>query len=127
LISCHFAGKDELIEQVVAEVVAAGQAFMIPGIEAASGARARLRAYIQSRLYRDPRRAHRRGGQIFNALPREREGQAATYPPGTSEAYPSSRGTCAQRTGELRHPQRSNRPVTAGSRRADRTAERPLV
>jgi TetR/AcrR family fatty acid metabolism transcriptional regulator len=81
LISYHFAGKDDLIEQVVAEVVAAGQAFMVPRVEAAAGARARLRAYIESNLeFMATHRAHMSAVvEIFNALPREREGQAAPY------------------------------------------------
>jgi TetR/AcrR family fatty acid metabolism transcriptional regulator len=50
VISYHFAGKEELIRQVVAEVFAAGEAFMRPRIGAESTAAAMLRAYIESNL-----------------------------------------------------------------------------
>src|ERR1700745_2614219 len=50
LISYHFASKAELLDQVIAEVVAAGQGFMLPRIEAAAPGRGRLRAYITSNL-----------------------------------------------------------------------------
>ncbi|MGH2600181.1 MAG: TetR/AcrR family transcriptional regulator [Dehalococcoidia bacterium] len=50
VISYYFAGKDELIAQVVAEVFAAGAAFMLPRIRAESTASAMLRAYIESNL-----------------------------------------------------------------------------
>lgn len=50
LISYHFAGRDELIRRVVAAVVDAGQAFMLPRIEAAAAGPDRLRAYIESNL-----------------------------------------------------------------------------
>jgi TetR/AcrR family transcriptional regulator, fatty acid metabolism regulator protein len=81
LISYHFASKEELIEQVVDAVVAAGQAFMIPRIEAVVGARAKLRAYLESNLeFMASHRAHIVAvAQIFSALPPEREGQPAPY------------------------------------------------
>lgn len=81
LISYHFASKDELIAQVVDEVVNAGQAFMIPRIEAAVDARARLRAYLESNLeFMASHRAYILAvAEIFNALPRERGGQPAPY------------------------------------------------
>ena len=81
LISYHFASKDELIEQLVDEVVTAGQAFMGPRIEAAVGARAKLRAYLESNLeFMASHRAHIVAvAEIFNALPRERGGQPAPY------------------------------------------------
>ncbi|MGH9043738.1 MAG: TetR/AcrR family transcriptional regulator [Acidimicrobiales bacterium] len=50
LISYHFAGKDDLIRQIVTEVVEAGRAYMLPRILAESTGRARLRAYIESNL-----------------------------------------------------------------------------
>ena len=51
LISYHFAGKDELIEQVVAEVLEQGKAYMRPRILAhASTGSGFLRAYIESNL-----------------------------------------------------------------------------
>jgi AcrR family transcriptional regulator len=56
LISYHFAGKDELIAQVLVTVYADGGAFMGPRIEAERSAAGQLRAYIQSNL--DYMRAH---------------------------------------------------------------------
>jgi AcrR family transcriptional regulator len=81
LISYHFASKDELIEQVVDEVVTAGQAFMSPRIEAAVGPRAKLRAYLESNIdFMASHRAHIVAvAEIFSALPRERGGQPAPY------------------------------------------------
>ncbi|MEU9042904.1 MULTISPECIES: TetR/AcrR family transcriptional regulator [unclassified Kitasatospora] len=48
MISYHFAGKDDLMHEVVAEVTRVSTGFMAPRIGAAEGARARLRAYIES-------------------------------------------------------------------------------
>ncbi|MGH9093055.1 MAG: TetR/AcrR family transcriptional regulator [Acidimicrobiales bacterium] len=50
VISYHFAGKDDLIRQVVIEVVAAGRAYMLPRILAETTGPATLRAYIESNL-----------------------------------------------------------------------------
>ena len=50
LIGYHFAGKDELIRQVVAEILEAGKAYMIPRILAKPPGPAMLRAYIESNL-----------------------------------------------------------------------------
>jgi AcrR family transcriptional regulator len=50
LISYHFAGKDELIAQVLGTVYADGAAFMAPRIQAERSAGGQLRAYIQSNL-----------------------------------------------------------------------------
>jgi len=50
LISYHFAGKDDLIKQVVHDVVAQGVAYMRPRIIAESTGPAMLRAYIGSNL-----------------------------------------------------------------------------
>jgi TetR/AcrR family transcriptional regulator, fatty acid metabolism regulator protein len=50
VITYHFAGKDELIREVVAEVLAKGEAFMVPRILAESSGRGMLRAYIESNL-----------------------------------------------------------------------------
>lgn len=59
LISYHFAGRDELIAQVVAEVFAAGAAFMRPRIEAEPTAPGMLRAYVESNLaFMREHRAH---------------------------------------------------------------------
>jgi AcrR family transcriptional regulator len=50
LIGYHFAGKDELIRQVVAEIIEAGKAYMIPRILAEPPGPDMLRAYIESNL-----------------------------------------------------------------------------
>lgn len=50
LIGYHFAGKDELIKQLVDDVIAEGLAYMHPRILAATTGRGRLRAYIESNL-----------------------------------------------------------------------------
>ncbi len=50
VISYHFAGKDELIRQIVDEVYSAGQAFMRPRILAEISARAQLHKYIETNL-----------------------------------------------------------------------------
>lgn len=50
VIGYHFAGKDELLSEVVAEVVARGGEYMRPHISDAANGRARLRAYIESNL-----------------------------------------------------------------------------
>ena len=50
VISYHFAGKDDLIKQVVIDVVEAGRAYIIPRVFAESSGPARLRAYIESNL-----------------------------------------------------------------------------
>lgn len=49
-ISYHFAGKDDLIKQVVIDVVEAGRAYIIPRVFAESTGPAMLRAYIESNL-----------------------------------------------------------------------------
>lgn len=106
LISYHFAGKDDLIEQVVAEVVAAGQARMVPRIDAASGANAKLRTYIVSNLeFMDTHRAHITAViEIFNALPRDRDGQPAPYLARHERGVAQLEGWLreGQRAGELR-------------------------
>jgi AcrR family transcriptional regulator len=50
LIGYHFAGKDELISQAVAEIIEAGKAYMIPRILAKPPGPGMLRAYIESNL-----------------------------------------------------------------------------
>lgn len=57
LISYHFAGKDELIAQVLVTVFGDVAAFMGPRVEAETTAAGQLRAYIQSNL--DYMSAHR--------------------------------------------------------------------
>ncbi len=50
VISYHFAGKDDLIRQVVIEIVEASRSYIIPRVFAESAGPARLRAYIESNL-----------------------------------------------------------------------------
>jgi AcrR family transcriptional regulator len=50
LIGYHFAGKDDLIKQVVIDVVEAGRAYIRPRVFAESTGPAMLRAYIESNL-----------------------------------------------------------------------------
>jgi TetR/AcrR family fatty acid metabolism transcriptional regulator len=50
VISYHFAGKDELIQQVIADVSAAGSATMWPRVQAETTSAGMLCAYIQSHL-----------------------------------------------------------------------------
>jgi AcrR family transcriptional regulator len=50
VISYHFAGKDDLIKQIVIDVVEAGRAYILPRVFAESTGSAMLRAYIESNL-----------------------------------------------------------------------------
>jgi AcrR family transcriptional regulator len=50
LIGYHFAGKDDLIKQVVIDVVEAGRAYILPRVFTESTGPAMLRAYIESNL-----------------------------------------------------------------------------
>ena len=50
VIIYHFGGKDELIRELVADVVARGVAYMEPRIEAEPTGAGKLRAYIESNL-----------------------------------------------------------------------------
>ncbi len=50
LISYHFAGKDELIREVVADVIGAMSEFMTARMQAASTASTALRTYIESNV-----------------------------------------------------------------------------
>jgi AcrR family transcriptional regulator len=50
VIIYHFGGKDELIRELAAELVAHGVAYMQPRIDAAPDGAGKLRAYIESNL-----------------------------------------------------------------------------
>jgi len=50
IISYHFAGKDDLMREVIAEVMRAATEHLQPRIDAAVGARAKLRAYIHAHM-----------------------------------------------------------------------------
>jgi TetR/AcrR family transcriptional regulator, fatty acid metabolism regulator protein len=59
VVSYHFAGKDELVTQVVTEVFTAGARVMLPAIAAESTAAGKLAAYIRSNAeYIATHRAH---------------------------------------------------------------------
>lgn len=81
LISYHFAGKGELLEQVVAVVTDAAAEYMGPRIEAAAPGRERLRAYIESNLewMAESRTQIVALLAIFNAVPYSAGGQPAAY------------------------------------------------
>lgn len=50
VISYHFAGKDDLLKQIIIEVFSAGAIYMLPRIQAESTPTGMLRAYIESNL-----------------------------------------------------------------------------
>ncbi|MEU1783628.1 TetR/AcrR family transcriptional regulator [Streptomyces abikoensis] len=50
MISYHFAGKDDLMREVVAEVFRVADGYMVPRIEAQPTGAGRLRAYIESNI-----------------------------------------------------------------------------
>jgi TetR/AcrR family fatty acid metabolism transcriptional regulator len=50
VISYHFTGKDEVLREVIAQVVAEARAYMVPRIEVASSYREALRTYVTSNL-----------------------------------------------------------------------------
>ena len=50
LISYHFAGKDDLLEQIVEHVYTLGAQFSLPKMIAAAGARELLRTYIETNI-----------------------------------------------------------------------------
>jgi AcrR family transcriptional regulator len=50
VISYHFAGKDDLIREIVAHVLAKAEAYMLPRILAESSGAGMLRVYIESNL-----------------------------------------------------------------------------
>jgi AcrR family transcriptional regulator len=106
LISYHFARKDELIEQVLTDVWTAGQAFMLLRIDAAAGARAKLRAYIESNVeFMATHRPHVAAVMhISNALPRDLDGEPHSYATRHEEGLVQLEGLlrAGQRSGELR-------------------------
>lgn len=50
VISYHFAGKEDLVRELVAEVLARAEAYMRPRVPTGSGGPAVLRSYIESNL-----------------------------------------------------------------------------
>ena len=94
LISYHFAGKDDLIKQVVHEVVQQGIAYMRPRIVARSTGPTMLRAYIESNLAlheRAPQRPDRDRGN--RAQPRMGDASFTATAMWTTQSAPSS--TCS--------------------------------
>jgi AcrR family transcriptional regulator len=75
LISYHFANKDELIEQVVAEVYATGGAVVRPHTDAAATAADTLRAFVEGSIaFYDTHRSYMRAlMQVLNGHPDARE------------------------------------------------------
>jgi AcrR family transcriptional regulator len=75
LISYHFANKDELIEQVVAEVYATGGAVVRPHTDAAATATDTLRSFVAGSIaFYDTHRSHMRAlMQVLNGHPEARE------------------------------------------------------
>lgn len=106
LISYHWKGKDELVGQIVNTVLDAAAEVMVPRVEAASGARAQLRAYIESNLEwmataRDQVVAL---AEIFNAESRGPDGQPGRYATHYRQVVARLEGLLheGQRTRELR-------------------------
>lgn len=50
IISYHFAGKEDLMRELIAEVMRAAAAHVQPFVDAAVGARQKMRAYIQAHM-----------------------------------------------------------------------------
>jgi AcrR family transcriptional regulator len=77
LISCHFAGKDDLMRQVVHEAAEEAKGYIHPRILAESAGPGMLRAYIESNLafMRD----HRNNVIAMVEIARSAEGQRIFY------------------------------------------------
>jgi AcrR family transcriptional regulator len=75
LISYHFANKDELIEQVIAEVYATGGAVVRPHTDAAATAADTLCAFVEGSIaFYDTHRSYMRAlMQVLNGHPEARE------------------------------------------------------
>ncbi len=50
VVTYHFPSKEEIVDAIIEQVVAAGRAYMAPRIKAETSAAGRLRAYIESHL-----------------------------------------------------------------------------
>ncbi|MCP2341358.1 TetR/AcrR family transcriptional regulator [Actinomadura rupiterrae] len=87
LISYHFAGKDDLMRAVAAEVLGEAEAFMSPRIRAATGHWNMLRAYIASNLeFLRDHPAHLRALTEVIANLRAEDGSLAAGAPGAPDA-----------------------------------------
>lgn len=118
VISYHFDGKDELLAQVVSTVLGEAGAFMGPQVEAAIGAREKLRAYVRANLayLSTHRREIRALTAVLSGLPPAPDGS----PPYTAAGSDAVTALAAlleggQATGELRS---FNTVVVARSLRA---------
>ncbi len=81
VIGYHFAGKDDLIGAVVAEVLARAAEYMLPRINAQSGGPDVLRAYIESNLaFMGDHRNHLLAIVEISRNARPAEGEAALGP-----------------------------------------------
>ncbi|QKG22356.1 TetR/AcrR family transcriptional regulator [Actinomadura verrucosospora] len=104
VISYHFAGKDELLSEVVASVLAQAGEYMGPRVTAARPGLEALRAYVRSNL--DFIDGHRRGlralVEVLRGSP-PRAGEPAPYGPEREDAVTALARMLAegQRTGEL--------------------------
>lgn len=92
VISYYFAGKDELLREVVTSVLTDAAEFMRPQVLAADSHAAALRTYVTSNLdYIDGHRREIRAlTEIFNAVP-----------PGTSHPYAAGHGNAVQALTDL--------------------------
>jgi AcrR family transcriptional regulator len=87
VISYYFAGKDELLREVVTSVLTDAEEYMRPQVQAAESHATALRTYVTSNLdYIDGHRREIRAlTEIFNAAP-----------PGTSHPYTAGHGNAVQ-------------------------------
>lgn len=79
IISYNFAGKDDLMRAIIAEVMRVAGAFIQPRLEAADGARGKLRAYFLAHAaFLEAYPNHLRAlVEVFGNLPREGADRAA--------------------------------------------------
>ncbi len=84
VISYHFDGKDELLAQVMTTVLGQAGAFMSPPVEAATGAREKLRAYVRANLayLSTHRREIRALTAVLSGLPPASDGMPPYAPAG---------------------------------------------
>ncbi|QDP95136.1 TetR family transcriptional regulator [Microlunatus elymi] len=102
VISYHFAGKDELLREVVSSVLADSRDYMGPRVESATSYAAALHAYVQSNLEFLDQNRHRIVAliEVVNGTPPDRP---APYGPGHRNAVRSLTGMLerGQQSGEF--------------------------
>jgi AcrR family transcriptional regulator len=78
IISYNFAGKDDLLREVISEVWRVAEAYILARVEAAAGARAKLRAYIEgSTAFLEDYPYHLRAlVEVVSNLPRDGAGRS---------------------------------------------------